>query len=112
MRSPRCVRSRLTRPPRHATRGCCAGSGRSRPGAVGGGGGAGGALVQQANAIESLSNVDVLCLDKTGTLTANKLAVEQGYRLIVGGGDIMFLRTGATASRHNAALRGPPKSRR
>ena len=36
-----------------------------------------GALVQQANAIESLSNVDVLCLDKTGTLTANKLAVEQ-----------------------------------
>ena len=35
-----------------------------------------GALVQQSNAIESLSHVDVLCLDKTGTLTANKLAVE------------------------------------
>ncbi len=35
-----------------------------------------GALVQQANAIESLSHVDVLCLDKTGTLTANRLAVE------------------------------------
>ena len=35
-----------------------------------------GALVQQANAIESLSHVDVLCLDKTGTLTANKLEVE------------------------------------
>jgi cation-transporting ATPase E len=34
-----------------------------------------GALVQQANAIESLSNVDVLCLDKTGTLTANRLKV-------------------------------------
>jgi len=34
-----------------------------------------GALVQQANAIESLSNVDVLCLDKTGTLTANRLQV-------------------------------------
>jgi cation-transporting ATPase E len=32
-----------------------------------------GALIQQANAIESLSNVDVLCLDKTGTLTANRL---------------------------------------
>ncbi len=32
-----------------------------------------GALVQQSNAIESLSNVDVLCLDKTGTLTANRL---------------------------------------
>lgn len=34
-----------------------------------------GALVQQSNAIESLSNTDVLCLDKTGTLTANKLKV-------------------------------------
>ena len=33
-----------------------------------------GALVQQSNAIESLSHVDVLCLDKTGTLTANRLA--------------------------------------
>jgi cation-transporting ATPase E len=32
-----------------------------------------GALIQQANAVESLSNVDVLCLDKTGTLTTNKL---------------------------------------
>lgn len=36
-----------------------------------------GALVQQANAIESLSHVDVLCLDKTGTLTANKLEVDR-----------------------------------
>lgn len=35
-----------------------------------------GALVQQANAIESLSHVDVLCLDKTGTLTANRLAMD------------------------------------
>jgi len=32
-----------------------------------------GALVQEINAVESLSNVDVLCLDKTGTLTANRL---------------------------------------
>ncbi len=36
-----------------------------------------GALVQQMNAIESLSNVDVLCLDKTGTLTANCLVLNQ-----------------------------------
>lgn len=35
-----------------------------------------GALLQQANAIESLSHVDTLCLDKTGTLTTNALAVE------------------------------------
>lgn len=32
-----------------------------------------GALVQQINAVESLSNVDVLCLDKTGTLTTNRI---------------------------------------
>jgi len=40
-----------------------------------------GALVQQANAIESLSHVDVLCLDKTGTLTANRLTVSGVYSL-------------------------------
>lgn len=34
-----------------------------------------GALVQQANAIESLSNVDILCLDKTGTLTSNAITL-------------------------------------
>ncbi len=32
-----------------------------------------GGLVQQINAIESLSNVTVLCTDKTGTLTANRI---------------------------------------
>jgi cation-transporting ATPase E len=35
-----------------------------------------GALVQQANAVESLSHVDLLCVDKTGTLTANRLELE------------------------------------
>lgn len=35
-----------------------------------------GALVQQTNAIESLSNIDVLCMDKTGTLTTNNLTFE------------------------------------
>lgn len=32
-----------------------------------------GGLVQQLNAVESLSHVNVLCMDKTGTLTANRL---------------------------------------
>ena len=40
-----------------------------------------GALVQQSNSIESLSHVDVLCLDKTGTLTANRLALESVHPL-------------------------------
>jgi cation-transporting ATPase E len=32
-----------------------------------------GALIQRANAVESLSNVSTLCLDKTGTLTTNRI---------------------------------------
>ena len=35
-----------------------------------------GALIQRINAVESTSNVDVLCLDKTGTLTTNELTLE------------------------------------
>ncbi|MBC7406613.1 MAG: HAD-IC family P-type ATPase [Candidatus Parcubacteria bacterium] len=40
-----------------------------------------GALIQRLNAIESLSNVDVLCLDKTGTLTTKNLILEQAINL-------------------------------
>jgi cation-transporting ATPase E len=36
-----------------------------------------GALVQQANSIESLCNIDILCLDKTGTLTTNRLKLDE-----------------------------------
>jgi len=36
-----------------------------------------GALVQQSNAVESLNNVDVLCMDKTGTLTANQMLLHK-----------------------------------
>lgn len=36
-------------------------------------------LIQQANAVESLSNVDILCLDKTGTLTTNRITLEAIY---------------------------------
>ncbi len=41
-----------------------------------------GALVQQSNAIESLSHVDTLCLDKTGTLTTGRVQF-QGLHLLV-----------------------------
>ena len=37
----------------------------------------GGALIQQTNAVESMSNVNVLCLDKTGTLTANRIELNE-----------------------------------
>jgi cation-transporting ATPase E len=35
------------------------------------------ALVQGTNAVESLSNVDIFCMDKTGTLTANKMRLQE-----------------------------------
>ena len=40
-----------------------------------------GALVQQSNAVESLSHVDTLCLDKTGTLTTTDFRVDQWHAL-------------------------------
>ena len=36
-----------------------------------------GALIQESNAVESLSNVDVLCTDKTGTLTTNVIRLHE-----------------------------------
>ncbi|MGI9253802.1 MAG: HAD-IC family P-type ATPase, partial [Thermomicrobiales bacterium] len=35
------------------------------------------ALIQQVNAVESLSNVDIFCMDKTGTLTANAIELRE-----------------------------------
>lgn len=39
-----------------------------------------GAIIQKLNAIESFSNVQVVCMDKTGTLTQNKLSIHHLYR--------------------------------
>jgi cation-transporting P-type ATPase E len=44
-----------------------------------------GALVQRVNAVESVSNVDVVCTDKTGTLTTGRLTVAEVLPL--GGAD-------------------------
>src|SRR5262249_39000202 len=35
-----------------------------------------GAVVQRLSAVESMADVNVLCLDKTGTLTSNQLGLE------------------------------------
>ena len=40
-----------------------------------------GAIIQKLNAIESFSNVKVVCMDKTGTLTENKLSVHSVLNL-------------------------------
>ena len=69
-----------------------------------------GALVQEANAVESLSHVDMICLDKTGTLTANAInldAVESLCELDEGTlrgllGD--YARSAIASNRTNEAL--------
>lgn len=45
------------------------------------------ALVQEMEAIEALARVDVLCLDKTGTITTGELKVEQVISLVKGADD-------------------------
>lgn len=40
-----------------------------------------GALIQQSNSVESISNVTVLCMDKTGTLTANRIVYTEAIPL-------------------------------
>lgn len=70
-----------------------------------------GALVQQTNAIESLSNVDVLCMDKTGTLTANRMQLSAVVTLS-GADDTqvrhamgVFARSASTSNATSDALR-------
>src|SRR5215207_7755961 len=57
-----------------------------------------GALVQQTNAIESLSHVDTFCLDKTGTLTTNRLRVEDVLPLGIDRDDLRARLGGFVAS--------------
>jgi len=66
-----------------------------------------GALVQQLNAIESLAAVDVLCLDKTGTLTDAQLHVQALIPAATTTEDELRLELGryaASAPTHNATL--------
>ncbi|WFD19985.1 P-type H(+)-exporting transporter [Malassezia caprae] len=58
------------------------------------------AIVQKLTAIESLAGVDVLCSDKTGTLTANKLSIHEPFTSE--GVDVSFMMAvAALASSHN-----------
>ena len=68
------------------------------------------ALVQGTNAVESLSNVDIFCMDKTGTLTANKMrladvqpidhAKEEDVRAMLG----IFTRSTSAGTKTSEAL--------
>ncbi|KAK9780598.1 putative Plasma membrane H+-ATPase [Seiridium cardinale] len=58
------------------------------------------AIVQKLTAIESLAGVDILCSDKTGTLTANQLSVREPF--VMEGVDINWMMAvAALASSHN-----------
>jgi H+-transporting ATPase len=58
------------------------------------------AIVQKLTAIESLAGVDVLCSDKTGTLTANQLSMREPF--VVEGEDVNWMMAcAALASSHN-----------
>jgi H+-transporting ATPase len=58
------------------------------------------AIVQKLTAIESMAGVDVLCSDKTGTLTANQLSIREPY--VAEGVDVNWMMAvAALASSHN-----------
>ena len=61
------------------------------------------ALVQQANAVESISNVDVMCLDKTGTLTANRINLQTVHPITIERAklDVILADYAASASASN-----------
>jgi H+-transporting ATPase len=64
------------------------------------------AIVQQLTAVESLAGCDMLCSDKTGTLTANKLSIHEPY--VAEGVDINWLMCVAVlASSHNIKVLDP-----
>jgi cation-transporting ATPase E len=68
-----------------------------------------GALVQQANAVESLANVDVLCLDKTGTLTANHLVFDRVEPVGIPEGEVrrllgVFVASASSGNRTSEAI--------
>lgn len=58
------------------------------------------AIVQKLTAIESLAGVDILCSDKTGTLTANKLSLNEPY-IAPGVDENWFMAAAVLASSHN-----------
>ena len=65
-----------------------------------------GAIIEKLNAIESFSNVQIVCMDNTGTLTQNNLAVNHPDRLRSLESDVANLEP--ISSRRAAADRRSP----
>jgi cation-transporting ATPase E len=68
-----------------------------------------GALVQQSNSVESLSYVDVLCMDKTGTITTNRIRFHEIEPIGVGEQELInllgdFANSTSVSNRTNEAI--------
>jgi H+-transporting ATPase len=62
------------------------------------------AIVQKLSAIESLAGVEILCSDKTGTLTKNKLSLAEPYTVAGVEADDLMLTACLAASRKKKGL--------
>ena len=62
------------------------------------------AIVQKLSAIESLAGVEILCSDKTGTLTKNKLSLHEPYTVAGVEADDLMLTACLAASRKKKGL--------
>ncbi|ODV73000.1 H(+)-exporting P2-type ATPase PMA1 [Cyberlindnera jadinii NRRL Y-1542] len=62
------------------------------------------AIVQKLSAIESLAGVEILCSDKTGTLTKNKLSLHEPYTVAGVDADDLMLTACLAASRKKKGL--------
>lgn len=62
------------------------------------------AIVQRLSAIESLAGVEILCSDKTGTLTKNKLSLGDPYTVEKTSADELMLTACLAASRKRKGL--------
>ncbi|MCA9877927.1 MAG: HAD-IC family P-type ATPase [Thermomicrobiales bacterium] len=67
------------------------------------------ALVQGTNAVESLSNVDVFCMDKTGTLTANAMQLADVQPIVGAKADVLpllgsFARSASASNKTSEAI--------
>ena len=65
-----------------------------------------GAIVQDINAVEALNYVDVICLDKTGTITANKLKMDRVKWLSRAHSDLPWLAAFVAASAGDSKTAG------
>ncbi len=63
-----------------------------------------GVLLQNSNSVESLSHVDTVCMDKTGTITTNRLRYESSVEFEDGAGRLVSMLATATGSKNKTVI--------